>query len=188
MNYGRFIKKFKTENGVSLIELIAAVTIFTVLILLATEIFKLVVDGQRGAISAQNVQESMRYSMEKISKEIRTAQIAGSCACGAADKRIFNTDNNGQKLCFKNKDGQCASYYIENNNNRLKTTVGAVTDFVTPAKVRVSDLKFNVVDNEGASTDKQPYVTIMLDVEMLGPALSKQKIKIQTTVSSRYYE
>lgn len=171
----------------SLIELIAAVTIFTVLILLATEIFKMVVDGQRSAISAQNVQESMRYALEKISKEIRTAQIAGSCACGAADKKIFNTANNDQALCFKNKNNQCVNYYLE--NNRLKATVGAVTDFITPAKIQISNLKFYAADDLiGATHDVQPYVSLVMDVKAIRQAISEQKIKIQLTASSRYYE
>lgn len=185
MNYGRFKKKFKTESGVSFIELIAAVSVFTILMLAAVQIFKAVVDGQRNSVSAQNVQENMRYALEKISREIRMAQVAGSCACGGAN-RIFNINNGGQKLCFKNKDGQCATYYLE--NNRFKTTVGADTYFITPAKVEAGNLKFNVIDNPGASINVQPYVTMALEVKAIGQAIHEQKMKIQMTVSSRYYE
>lgn len=187
MNYEKFIKKFKAESGVSLIELIAAVAIFTVLILLATEIFKLVVDGQRSAISAQNVQESMRYAMEKISKEIRTAQISNSQCNGAAVYKIFNTAGGGSQLYFKNKNGQCLTYYLE--NSRLKIMVGANADFITPAKIKVSNLKFYAADDLiGAAHNVQPYVSLVMDVKALGQAMHEQKMKIQLTASSRYYE
>lgn len=173
----------------SLIELIAAVTIFTVLILLATEIFKMVVDGQRSAISAQNVEESVRYALEKINKEIRTAQVSNQ-ECGAsAVYKIFNTASGGQSLYFKNKDGQCLTYYLENGRFKVMAGAGPGSDFVTPAKVEVSNLKFYPVDDLiGANHNVQPYVTMVMDVKATGLAAHEQKIKIQTTSSSRYYE
>ena len=101
----------KNKSGVSLIELMVATAIFSVLILLAAQIFKMVVDGQRSAISAQNVQENMRYALEKMSKEIRMAQISNTDCLGAATNKIFNTANSDSELYFKNKDGQCLTYY-----------------------------------------------------------------------------
>ena len=60
---------------------------------------------------------------------------------------------------------------------------------VTPVKIEVSNLKFNVVDDAiGAFHSTQPYVTMSMDVEAIGLAIHKQKMKIQMTVSSRYYE
>lgn len=183
----------KNKKGVSLIELIAAVAIFSFLILLATQIFKMAVDGQRGSISAQNVQENMRYAMEKMSKEIRMAQISNhDCELilappPVADYKVYNTAVSNTKLYFKNKDGQCTAYYLE--NNRLKITAGGVTNYITPAKIEVSNLKFFVVDDSiGAFHTKQPYVTMVMDVKASGPAMHEQKMKIQMTMSSRYYE
>lgn len=190
----------KNNQGVSLIELIAAVAIFSFLILLATQIFKMAVDGQRGSISAQNVQENMRYAMEKMSKEIRMAQInpqgAGNCKTIITpvvdpDYKVFNTRDSDTKIYFKNKDGVCVAYYLE--SGRLKTKLGlgggAPVDFVTPAKIEVSNLKFYVVDDLiGVFHTKQPYVTMVMDVKAIGPAMHEQKMKIQMTMSSRYYE
>jgi len=58
----RLLKKIKNEKGVSLLELLVAVTLFSVVIISSTQIFKMVVDGQRNAIGAQNVQENIRYA------------------------------------------------------------------------------------------------------------------------------
>ena len=66
-------KKIKNNLGVTLIELIVAVALFSVTILSAMQIFQMVVEGQRSAIAAQSVQESMRYAFEIMSKEIRMA-------------------------------------------------------------------------------------------------------------------
>lgn len=186
----------KNKRGVSLIELMVAIAIFSVLILSATQIFKMVADGQRSAISAQNTQENIRYAMEKISKEIRMARISNhDCESifsppPAAIYKVYNTSGSGSKLYFKNKNSDCVAYYLE--NSRLKITVGtapAITNYITPAKIEVSNLKFFAVDDLiGAFHNVQPYVTIVMDVRAVGPAIHEQKMKIQLTVSSRYYE
>ena len=183
----KFFRRIKSGRGVSLIELMVALAIFSVLILLATQIFKMVVDGQRSAIAAQNVQENMRYALEKMGKEIRMAQVSNTDCLGAATNKIFNTANSDSQLYFKNKDGQCLTYYLE--NNRLKIAVGAGANFITPAKIAVSSLKFYLVDDLiGATHNVQPYVTMVMNVKATGPALHEQKMKIQMTASSRYYE
>lgn len=174
-----------------MIELVVSIMIFSVLILSATQIFKMVVDGQRGAISAQNIQENIRYAMEKMSKEIRMAQISNQSCYGAAIYKVFNPAGGGTELYFKNKDGECVNYYLE--NNRLKIMVdngtGAVADFITPAKIEISNLKFYVDDDFiGAFHSKQPYVTMVMDAKAIGNEMHQQKMKIQMTVSSRYYE
>lgn len=184
-------KKFRNQQGVSLLELIVAISLFTALMLSATGIFKMVVDGQRNAVSAQNVQENMRYALEKISKEIRMAKSGNADCLSAAVNKVFNTASSSSELYFKNKDGQCLAYYLE--NGRLKITVGtgagAVSGFVTPGKITVNNLRFYAVDDLiGAIPSVQPYVAIMMDVKAVGQAMNEQNMKIQMTVSSRYYE
>ena len=174
-----------------MLELVVSVAIFSVLMLSATQIFKMVIDGQRSSISAQNVQENIRYAMEKMSKEIRMAKISNQECDDEAVYKVFNTADDGRELYFKNKNDECVIYYLE--NNRLKMTVGlgedAMADFITPSKIEVSNLKFYADDDLiAAFHSKQPYVTMMMDVKAFGQAIHEQKMKIQITVSSRYYE
>jgi len=193
-----FIKRIKNNNGVSLIELLVAVGIFSILILSATQIFKMVIDGQRSSISAQNVQENMRYAMEKMSKEIRMAQISNhdceimfSAPQPTAVLKVFNTTAADSMLYFKNQYGYCTVYYLENNQLKIMSdsASGVVGAFITPAKIEVSNLKFYPKDDLiGAFHSTQPYVTIKMDVRAVGQAIDEQKMKIQMTVSSRYYE
>lgn len=190
-------KKIKQVKGTSLIELIVATTLFVFMMLAATQIFKMVIDGQRNAVSAQNVQENIRYAMEKISKEIRMAGISNhDCETiftpsATAVNKVFNTTALATKIYFKNKDNNCLAYYLENNRLKIKSGLGinAVVDFVTPAKIEVSNLKFNVVDDLIDDFHSvQPFVTMTMDVKAVGLALHEQRMKIQMTVSSRYYE
>lgn len=216
-----FFKKIKLAKGTSLLELLVAITLFAVIILSATAIFKMVIDGQRNAIAAQNVQESIRYATERISKEIRTAQIAyrGSAPSERDCRQLFNgtefngddavnkvyniqisnLDSNKEALYFKNKDNICVGYFLELDpvtiRNRLKvrirkvSTGSAFEDFLTPVRTEVSNLKFYVADDLiGAFHSVQPRVLMVMDIKALGPAMHEQKMHVQTTISSRYYE
>lgn len=173
----------KNNQGVTLIELIVAVGVFSVIMISATGIFMMVTDSQRNAISAQNVQEGIKYALEMTAKESRAAvkSEAGECP-GVATSQVYYT--NGTKLYFKNKDGQCVIY--EHDNNKLQITRGALPPgYITPASIKISNLKFVTAD-EAIS---QPMVTLNFDVEAVtGKTAHKQAMKIQTTISARYYE
>jgi hypothetical protein len=62
---------------------------------------------------------------------------------------------------------------------------------ITPDEILISNLYFNVVDYpySESTSEIQPRVTIKLEAEMKTTDIkSKQKINIQTTISSRFYE
>lgn len=196
------------QKGTTLLELMVAVAIFSILILMVTSIFKAVVDGQRSSLAAQNTQESMRFVMETMSKAIRQAQ-KGESYCQlpggeAATNKVYNIDNTistiagvtrgSRILYFKNKYGNCF-YYFLGNDNRLymassTPTIPAIEAFpITPDEVQVSELDFIVIDDAiGAFHSVQPQVTFKMKVEFIGKPEHKQTMYLQTTVSSRHYE
>lgn len=161
-----------------------AIAIFTVMILAATAIFQMVMDSQRSAVAAQNTQESIRYLLEVISKEIRSAERDGGACPNVPDNRIYAVSTNaaGDVLNFRNYRGQCVSYFL--NSAVLTITRGANSAAATPSNIKVSNLKF--IAEEDVTV--QAKLTISMDVEALGRAISKQKIKVQTTLSSRFYD
>jgi len=192
-----FIKIIKNNQGVSLLELLVAVSIFTVVILSSTQIFKMVIEGQRNAIASQNIQESLRYALEAISKEIRNAEKSDhDCEtiftpAATATYKVYNTKDSDAILYFKNQNGFCVAYYLENDNgvSRLKIYRDGEVAFVTPREIEVNNLKFLVNDDEiNAFHSQQPKVSITMDIEAIGKAIHTQPIRIQTTISSRYYE
>ena len=185
----------QNKKGVTLLEITVAVAIFSVVILSATEIFRMVIEGQRNAIASQNVQESMRYAFETMAKEIRTA-IASNDDCeslfnppAGATNKVFNTTTNseGDILYFKNKDGDCVAYYLEDET--LKVIRESNIASTTPGKIKITNLDFKVTDDLiGAFHSLQPLVTMKMDIEAAGKEMHKQTMKMQTTISSRYYE
>ncbi|MDD5031481.1 MAG: prepilin-type N-terminal cleavage/methylation domain-containing protein [Patescibacteria group bacterium] len=185
----------KNNKGVTLLEMIVSVAIFSEVMLSTMGIFQIVIEGQRNAVASQNIQESMRYAFETMAKEIRTA-VASNYDCEslfgsppAATNKVFNTTINseGDILYFKNKEGVCVAYYLEDET--LKITRGVNTASTVPAKIKITNLSFKISDDLiGAFHSQQPLVTMKMDIEAAGKAMHKQAMKMQTTVSSRYYE
>lgn len=176
------------NNGFSLLEIIISVSVFVVVIMLATSIFQSVVEGQRQAISAQHTQESIRYVMEVISKDMRQA-VRSDAACHAGGNRIFNQDNSAE-LWFENKHGECIRFYLDGTS--LMKDRDGVAASTTPDEIEVSDLEFIVKSNAvGVSPANriQQIVTMKMKVEARSVKVSnKTPFYIQTTVSSRFYE
>ncbi len=178
----------KNNFGVILLEMLVAVTLFSVTILSATEIFKMVVEGQRSAIAAQNTQENMRYAFEVIAKEIRMAQKSIGNECGPQlSGKVYNLQ--GNRLQFKNIYEECVEYQEQNLRFQIQRYLAGnppgLIDYITPDEIEVSNLEFIVTDNVGFN---QSSVVLKMDVEAVGKELHKSKMKIQTTISSRYYE
>ncbi len=173
---------FKNNRGFSLLELVVGLGIFSVIVLSSTAIFQRIIDGQRMAIASQNTQESLRYTMEHISKEIRMAlEDDGTCTGSAGS--IFAVGADNSILYFKNQDGECVIYTSE--SNRFKITRGSNSGYITPDDIYVSNLKFYL------KSTNQPAVTLTMRVNNLrfgGRDLYRSQMDAQTTISSRYYE
>ncbi len=175
------------KEGVSLIELIVVIAIFSVTIIAATDIFKWVIQGQKNALAAQSVQENMRYAFETMSKEIRMAEESDTGCLGSGIYKVYNTSVSNSRLDFRNQNGDCVAYYL--SSNAITVSRAGTTASITPDEIKISNLTFNVADDLiGALHTIQPRVTMAMDVEAVGKILYRQKMRLQFTISSRFYE
>ena len=188
-----FMTGNKKTEGFTLIEVLVSVTIFAVIILAITNIFKLSIDGERSAIATQNVQESLKYFLEVTGREMRMAQRNNGVCTGIPDNVIFQrtAGSPGDTLYFKNYYGECVTYSLAADGTNLRFKIsrknagGTLADFISPAKIKINNLHFMV--NSVASTT-QPMVTINLDAIALGESQFKSAMSIQTSITSRYYK
>lgn len=180
-------KRYHHHRGISLIEVIVSTTLFVIILLSMTDIFRLILNSQREAIATQNVQENLKYFFEVVSKEIRMAKRAGGgCAHLPANKRFATSTNAyGDVLYLKNYHDQCVTYYLSDDNGvtRFKVDRNLDSDFLSPAKINVDDLRFIVHED----ANNQAYVSINLSAKSLGREANISEMRVQTTISSRYY-
>lgn len=178
----------KNRKGMTLLEMMVAVSIFIVITLLTSQIFVMITSGQRRSIAQQNTQENMRYIFEVLGKEIRQAQRSDTQCFSSATNRNYNTTPAKNILYFKNKSGECVSYAIV--DDVLVVRRGDRTALATPSFLKITGLMFEVTDNlivKGTEADVQPRVTFKMKAEMKNLA-ENINLNMETTVSSRYYE
>jgi type II secretory pathway pseudopilin PulG len=189
-----FNKIKNNKKGTSLIELLVSVTLFSVIILSATKIFSMVVEGQRNAIASYELQSNLRYIFEVISKEIRTARGAhDGIDCGVTPYyKTYNTNSSGTDdngLYFLNKDGECVAYELWADNRMYVKRGSSPYVPITPSNVEIENLLFHIEeDRAGEFHSQQGMVEIMMDVKIIGKKMHEQKMKMQTSITSRYYE
>ena len=184
MIFKRQIKRQKT--GFSLIEVLVSVSLFVIIVVSSTEIFRMVIGSQREAIANQNVQESLKYFYEVLSKEIRMARRSDGTCPQVPLNQMFVVINNGVSdvLYFQNYYSQCVTYElaVDGDTQRFKITRDADTDFISPNKIFIEKLSF-ILNNVGQSS-----VTVYLEAHALGDKRFRADMDIQTTITSRYYK
>lgn len=164
----------------TLLELMVALTLFAVVMLSTTQIFNLVVQAQRNALSSQNMQEDMRYLMEVITKEIRMAQVDLDGVCVSSD-RVYYTD--GDILEFMNAEGQCVTYF-ERDGFFMVNRDGSA-ERVTSEDTEILSLDFIQF---GEVPLEQPRITMKARIRVGGEDLEFQILDFQTSISTRHYE
>lgn len=180
-------KSINNRKGITLVESLVSVTLFAVIIISASQVFRINIEVERDALAAQSVQESLKYFMEVISKEIRTAQKDSGVCSNVSDDNVYTTNINTNELYFKNDDGECVKYSLSLSDDiyRFEIERDALSDYATPHNVSITNLKF-IVDDDLSTI--QPLVTIKFDAQVTGKGVHTQPMKFETTVSSRYYE
>ncbi|HSD12131.1 MAG TPA: prepilin-type N-terminal cleavage/methylation domain-containing protein [Patescibacteria group bacterium] len=197
----------RDARGFTLMELLVVLSIFSMVVTTATDIFLLTNRSQRKIFGLERTQADARYTLEAIAREVRTGSIdyayyAGrGTPLGTPDAELALIDATNSPLKFKVSDasnqGLCAD---ANSRPCLLVTVGANSpSAITPKNVAVRTAKFyvgptvdpmsfSVVTGSYASS-VQPHVTIVLVLESRGDRAGEQSVVyLQTTATSRGYK
>jgi type IV pilus assembly protein PilW len=159
------LPKRKIKNGFTLIELLVAMAIFSIVITAVIGIFSSGMTEIERAFGHQDIQDSARFVLESMSKEIRMSTI--------------NTANGGpySSVNITNADGQTLDYTF--SGNQLLRNGEALNS----ANVRMTGAFY--VQKTGALL---PRVTVAIRAVNVNPPAARQaRINLQTTISSREY-
>lgn len=179
--------KHKTQNknqrGLTLIELIVAVAVFSLVIVAIVGIFASASKAQRKVFESQNVIDNARFAIEAISRDVRMGM--GFSVEGDFDRLNF-TDFKGRSVyyCRSNSVGVCSSSgeFI----SKFDSDSG-VSEPITTDLIKITNLSFSIIG--GGPDDQQPRITIVFEVVGRSERFAeKSGIIIQTTVSARELE
>ncbi len=157
--------KKKKNSGFSLIELLVALAVFSIVIITAIGIFTVVINGHRKISSQQAVIESGRFLLEFVSKEVRFSEV-------------FSTSGATTTVSIQNSEGESISYSFDNVQGILSRNGIALNN----ENIRI-DGQFYVSGNEGAF---RPLVSVIMKVSDRRAGMPfDTSANLQTSVSPR---
>lgn len=170
-------EKLKT-SGFSLVEILVAVAIFSVVISVAIGIFTMAMKSQRKILAQQQSLDQISYAIEYMSRAIRMAKKDSSGSCIGANLNYILTHSD-QGIKFKNYNGICQEFYLQ--GGQLRENRNGVDLPLTSSGLTVKNFKIEDFGWDQDIDNLQPAVAIFFDIE----GKEGTEIKIQTTISQR---
>ncbi len=192
------------KNGYTLIEVLVAVGIFTIIIAAPTGFFVGSLKGQLKTLASQKLLDNTSYALEYISRSLRMAKkelncsdinTPTTCSCLKSNGYGFNYENPEGDLSairFINYKDECQEFFLDESDHRLKESKNGATPIALTAEdleitsLAGPGLKFKL-SGESQTDNDQPRVTLFLKIKGAKgqkPELQPE-IKIQTTISQR---
>jgi len=167
MKFKENIKKILSNNtGFTMIEMIVALAVFSIIIVSMTSITVSIIQSQRKSFASQNSQETSRYILESMNKEIRMSLINSDSGDGVTVLNITNAQD------------ETFDYQFDNANKRLLRNGQPVS----PDNIELTGSFY-------ITKDTFPYQAIVTFVMKVNSTKSKTEeqaeINLQSTISSR---
>ncbi len=178
------------NNGFTLLEMIFAVGLFSLVITVVMGVFVKSSQIQRKVIELHTIQREGNFMIEMMSREMRMATAISDGGDGNEDQQGNNnssvefTNYNGDlvRYCRANSSGACTE---NDSGDYLTRRANGVNQIVSSSSIKIYSLKFYVPKDISAGAD-QPMVTISMTIK---PAASQYntEISLQNSVSLRVY-
>ena len=183
------------KNGMTILELVVAVGIFSFVVLAAFNLIIAISDAHVKAANLQTVQDNIRFSLELMTKELRTGygyKLTAFCTALGSGTEISLTavDSTGvphSRIYFWKDLNGAGPDTIMRVTAADCSNASTVSPF-TSDEIIVDRLNFIVHGNTGTPgfSDGQPMVTIVLRVKSRDvKSQVKTNMDIQTTITQR---
>ena len=177
-------KKNSDRGGFTLIEFLVALSVFSIIVSIATGGFVRALRTQRQTIGLLSANSNASLTIEQMARELRTGL---TFRCGSSNPTCSGTPT---LVSFGTVTGQTVTYCLSGAAiNRYVGVLGnCVTDgtAITATNVNVKQLAFIVFNNQTFPADAYPArVTITMTVSPLEQGVLGAELNFQTTVSAR---
>lgn len=184
-------KLFKLNNrGFTLIEVMVSVSIFSIVMLVATGSVFSIVEANKKTHSLKSVMTNLNFALESMARDMRvglkySCNGAGDCSAGGTEfiyKANRSVDGNG-------------SYDVSDANDRIEYSLsgerlmrrvygsGAPAYAITAEEIHITSMKFYATGT-ATGDGKQPKVVLTIR-GYAGVGTTRSEFNIQTTVSQR---
>lgn len=175
----KFVDKKNKQKilGLTLMELVVSISLFAVIILIATKTFTKITDIQNRTKDEQNIEGDLRYAMGVFVDEVRAASLHQAldidCGTTVCNSTYFCTLNANTVLYLRDKNNVCVRYY--KSGNSLVVERGGTTYTITSNDVTVDSVKFL----PSALSDR-----ILVQLKAHGSSDYNKSISYQTAITS----
>jgi prepilin-type N-terminal cleavage/methylation domain-containing protein len=187
------------KKGFTLIEVLVSVSIFAIVMLVATGSVFSIVEANKKTHSLKSVMTNLNFALESITRNIRVGTaykcmtsagaitvdpVAGDCTHGDVGFHLTSNLANGQ-----NAGTFPLEYTFQKDSNNIgriyRQFIGkdASPVPITAAEINITNMMFYAVGTQ-SSDSKQPKVTIIIQ-GYAGVGNTKSSFNIETTVSQR---
>lgn len=168
------------KRGYTLVELMVALGVFSIVVLLASGAYLMMISVTREAQGVSKGINNLSSALEVMTRNIRTGT---NYACGTGGDCA--TGSGGTSFSFTNSDGQQITY------RRVGTVLQEEREGVgswplTDPSVAISSLTFYVTDSAATPTNYgQPYVLMTIRGSVVIDATHSKNFFVQTSAAMR---
>ncbi len=175
------------SRGFTLVELLIAIALFSILVSLAAGGFVRALRSEREVSAMMSAESNISNTLEEMSREMRTGYYFcqnGACDCGSnnAQTPTLTCSN----IEFYNANGEKVDYVLQNGILERSDSAengGALTP-LTSSNVATTYLGFTILGNT-ENDHWNPRVTIAVSIEPNDSTVSWPTANLETTVSAR---
>jgi prepilin-type N-terminal cleavage/methylation domain-containing protein len=173
----------RLQRGFTIVELLVAMAVFTILIGIVVNVFLGSVRNQRAIVALISANDNASLALEQMSRELRTAKNFVIPTAGAPVAV-------GNALGFENAKGDTVAYRLNAGKLERASCTGVACDLtanfapITGSGVSVATLRF-VLPHLVLPGTWPPRIAIALTVGSVSPDAKGVVTNLQTTVSAR---
>jgi len=173
--------KFKSKKGFTLVELLIAVSLFTIIVYLSLGAVLSIFDANRKVRTSKTVMDNFNFAIENMVREIR---FGGNYYCGNSSDTNATLDcSSGATSVSVTFNGVRVVYQLSGNAIQKKVGAGNF-ETITSTDTIVEDAKFYVF-NSGSADHLQPYVVLITRGYVGNKQPTQTKFSVQTLISQR---
>lgn len=173
------------SRGFTLVEIIVAVTLFSLVVVISLGAVLTIFDANRRAQSARTAIDNLNLSLEDITRTVRFGSNYHCDNSGSPDD-LDEPQNcpNGDNMLAITFNGEVIAYRLNSSTNALERSVdgGSYTKVTAPEMV-VQYLRFYVYNSD--DDGEQPYVISVVKGYVGSKPTIQSSFSIQTTMSQR---
>ncbi|MFZ2167559.1 MAG: prepilin-type N-terminal cleavage/methylation domain-containing protein [Minisyncoccia bacterium] len=173
------VSKPRFGAGYTLVELIVAVGLFSLIMLLASGAYLMMIALNRQTQSISTGINNLSFAFETMTRSIRTGS---EYSCGGLGDCV----NGGNSFSFRSESGAAVTYSLSGSS--IQQTTGSVQSTLTDPSVTVTNLKFYVFGSSPASSGdrNQAHVTMVVSGTVpTGPGKPPQAFTVETGATMR---